>query len=365
MSARPPPPALRHLREELRSLAGAGLLRERPPVYRGPRPSFCSNDYLGLGEDPGGFEGPGGAGASRLVVGEADGHRALERELVDWLRADAALTFSSGYAANVGALSALAQAGDLIVSDRLNHASIIDGCRLSGARVAVIDHLDVAAMEEVLVARRESRAWVVTESYFSMDGDGPDLAALRALCDRYSAGLIVDEAHALGVLGPEGRGRTAQAGVEADVLIGTLGKALGRQGAFVVGAQALVDWLWNRARSFVFSTGLSPALAHSAARCVRRAREDSSLRERCLENATTLRAALGAPPGFGPIIPLVLGDPAVAIAAAEAARAEGVHVQAIRPPTVPTGTARLRVTASARHSAEDVAAAAAVLKRFT
>lgn len=367
-------PLTSRLTERLDALAQTGLRRERPAPYAGARPSFCSNDYLGLARRPGGAPAAAwGAGASRLVVGESEAHRTLERALAEWLGQEGALTFTSGYAANVGLLSALAERGDLVVSDALNHASIIDGCRLSGARVVVTPHLDADAVERALDTRSEARAWVVTESYFSMDADSPDLARLRALCDAHDAALLVDEAHALGVLGPEGRGVAAEQGVVPDAIVGTLGKALGRQGAFVAGSAPLVDWLWNRARSFVFSTGLSPALAASASEALGWVRGEPSLRAGCLDGSRALRAGLEAAGvhglgGYGPIVPIVLGEPGVAMDVAAAARAEGIHLQAIRPPTVPVGTARLRLTVSAAHSSDDLGHAVRVLSallRFT
>jgi 8-amino-7-oxononanoate synthase len=207
--------ALRHLEADLAQLAERGLLRR----CDGPPPAdllnLCSNDYLGYAREPWpeGPALPSGAGASRLVFGEHAAHAGAERALADWLGAESALLFSSGYAANVGVLSSLAGEGDVILSDRLNHASIIDGCRLSGAKTVVIPHRDTAALEEALHQARDARRrWVVTESYFSMDGDIPDLAALRALCDAHDAALVVDEAHALGVFGPEGAGLLARAG---------------------------------------------------------------------------------------------------------------------------------------------------------
>ena len=370
---------LASLEDRLQALQREGLRRQRPVPYAGARPSFCSNDYLGLaGRRPGTgrLDGPvgnpagapWGAGASRLVVGESAAHLALESALAGWLGFEAALTFSSGYAANVGLIASLAERGDLIVSDALNHASIIDGCRLSGARVAVVPHLDVAAVAATLRTRVEPRAWVVTESYFSMDADSPDLGALRQVCDEAGAALVVDEAHAVGVLGPGGRGLAAAAGVAPDAYVGTLGKALGRQGAFVAGSAILIDWLWNRARSFVFSTGLSPALAASAFEALSWVRAEPDLARRCLDNAEALRAGLRASGagagGHGPIVPLIVGDPAQAVALAEAARAADVHVQAIRPPTVPAGTARVRLTATAAHSSDDIHHAVQVLGRL-
>jgi 8-amino-7-oxononanoate synthase len=372
--------ALRHLDEELSHLAARGLLREPPPppvtmgAPRGAAPGcapnpralldLCSNDYLGYAAEP--WPEPpasprSGAGASRLVSGNHGAHEETEAILADWLGAEATLLFSSGYAANVGVLSALARPGDVIVSDALNHASIIDGCRLSGAAIRVVPHRDVAAVAAALSTSAEARRrWVVTESYFSMDGDSPDLRALRALCDQHDAGLIVDEAHALGVLGPRGAGLCAAAGVHPDVLVGTGGKALGLQGAFVAGSRTLRLWLWNRARSFVFSTGVSPALALALGARALRARCDDAARTRLERHGKALRLGLaslgveGVRGAAGPIIPWVVGEPGEAVRLSQRLAEQGVLVQAIRPPTVPAGTSRLRVTATASLRDADV-----------
>lgn len=355
---RPVPPGLLHLEGALSALGDAGLLRKRPQPYRVDTVSFCSNDYLGLAS-PQGESSPTGAGASRLVAGEHLEHQRLEGALAEWLDHESALLFTSGYAANVGLVSSLAaSADDLILSDALNHASIVDGCRLSRAQTTVFPHLDVDAVRSELRSRRTSRAWVVTESYFSMDADSPDLRGLRAACDEYGAALVVDEAHAIGVLGPGGRGLLAAAGVAADVTVGTFGKAFGGAGAFVVGCEALTAWLWNRARSFVFSTGLSPSLAASSLAALEKIRSSPELLEATALRATELREgllALGLQPlGHGHIVPWLIGDSREAVRIATALQARGFAVQAIRPPSVPAGTARLRLTASARQSAEDI-----------
>jgi 8-amino-7-oxononanoate synthase len=307
-----------------------------------------------------------GAGASRLVSGDTVEHGQLEHALAEWLRVSRTLVFSSGYAANVGTLAALATADDTIVSDALNHASLIDGARLSRAEIVVYPHLDVSAVRAALATRRHRRCWVVTESYFSMDADSPDLRALRIACDEAGAGLIVDEAHAVGVFGPEGRGLCAKEGVVPDVLVGTLGKSFGAAGAFVAGCEELVAWLWNRARSFVFSTGMSPAIARGALEGLRVSLAEPSLRERALTRASQLRSGLErqgiSAIGYGVIIPWVVGEPASALRIASDLQHRGIFVQAIRPPTVPAGTARLRMTASAQHSRADVEKALAALR---
>jgi 8-amino-7-oxononanoate synthase len=319
--------------------------------------SFSSNDYLGLARRTAPST-RSGAGASRLIAGERVEHAELEAALADWLETDACLVFSSGYAANVGTLSALAAPGDLIVSDALNHASLIDGMRLSKARVVVTPHNDVDAIERALASRQEGRAWVVVESYYSMDADGPDLGLLRAACDRHRAALYVDEAHALGVLGPDGRGRAAEAQVTADVLVGTLGKALGSQGAFVAGSVLLREWLWNRARSFVFSTGLAPVSARAALLALNEIRAHSDRRERVLANAERLRTGLRRlglhPMGFGHVVPLLAGTPDHASRWSKQLAEAGVAIAPIRPPTVPEGTSRLRLTVTALHEPRDI-----------
>lgn len=346
---------LRHLGEELDGLDRRGLLR-RP--LAGPTEGLldlCSNDYLGYaGDSWPALNARSGAGASRLVSGNRAAHDHAEKALAEWLGTEDALLFASGYAANVGILSALASPGDVVISDALNHASIIDGCRLSGASIRVVPHLDVAAVGATLAGSGQARRrWVVTESYFSMDGDTPDLSALQALCRQHDAALVVDEAHAVGVFGPEGRGLCAATGVQPDVLVATAGKALGLHGAFVAGSRNLRLWLWNRARSFVFSTGISPALADAIAERVRRVRDDDAGRARLTEWSRRLRATLaelGQPSvrmGRGPVIPWLVGEPVAAMNLSLRLREAGVLVQAIRPPTVPVGTARLRITATA------------------
>jgi 8-amino-7-oxononanoate synthase len=351
---------LRHLDEELAGLERVGLLRRPLAGSTEGLLDLCSNDYLGYAARPWPTApARSGAGASRLVSGNRSAHERAEEALASWLGGEAALLFSSGYAANVGTVAALAKPGDVIVSDALNHASLIDGCRLSGATIRVFPHLDLAATEAALAgAAGARRRWLITESYFSMDGDIPDLRALRALCDRHDAALMVDEAHALGVFGDRGRGLCAEVGVRPDILVGTGGKSLGLHGAFVVGSAALRLWLWNRARSFVFSTGISPALAGAFVARVSEIQADDDARTRLAARCAELRAGLMAlgdvPAGRGPVIPWVLGEPGVAMAASARLRDLGMLVQAIRPPTVPAGTARLRVTACANLTSIDV-----------
>jgi 8-amino-7-oxononanoate synthase len=356
----PAPPALRFLDQAILDLERRSLLRQRRPPAPEGELSFCSNDYLALASRPPPAR-PSGAGASRLVTGERRDHLELERAAAALVELPEALVFSSGYTANLGVLGALAGPDELIVSDALNHASIVDGARLSRAKTVVVPHLDLAAVKEALSAPRTGRALVVTESYFSMDADAPDLHGLRQVCDDHGAALIVDEAHALGVLGPEGRGLCRKAGVTPDALMGTFGKSFGAGGAFVAGCPSLITWLWNRARSFVFSTGLSPAVAAAAKAGIEASQLEPERRTRVLAAAEELRSGLRdlgvEPRGFGPIVPWVVGDPAKAVFVAQALREAGVDVAAIRPPSVPVATARLRFTVTAAHAPADVARA--------
>lgn len=356
-------PRLDDLRRQLDRLASQGLLRVPEGLEAvGARQDTTSlmatsNDYLGLARRNVSREtlsgSPVGAGASRLVYGTAPEHLTLERSVADWVGSEAALLFSSGYAANVGTLQSLADRDAVVISDRLNHASIIDGCRLSKARVQVVEHCNPSAVEAALAAAGDAKArWVVTESYFSMDGTSPNLTALRRLCDEHDAFLVVDEAHALGVFGPEGAGLCRQHDVRADVLIATFGKALGAQGAAVCGSAALYQWLFNRARSFVFSTAPSPLLAALVTQRIAWVRTADSERARLRRFSAELRERLNAAgvpvlaASHGPIVPIVLGSNERALEVANALSERGIAVQAIRPPTVPPGTARLRVTLS-------------------
>jgi 8-amino-7-oxononanoate synthase len=313
------------------ALKDAGLWRRPEPDESAPSAAGLvdarSNDYLGLAGRGVSREttGPIGAGASRLVSGSHTEHRELEGELAEWLGFEDCLLFSSGYAANLGVISALAGPGEIVLSDALNHASIIDGCRLSRAEVVVLPHRDVGALERALEASRGVR-WVVTESYFGMDGDSPDLVALRRICDAHEAALIVDEAHAIGVFGPEGRGLSAALGVTADVLVGGMGKALGIHGGFAACAGVYREWLWNRARSLVFSTAPSPllcALASGRVQQVRRAEPERAhlrqLEQRLSERLS--QAGVETPPGrHGPLFPVILGSENAVLEGARRAR---------------------------------------------
>ena len=341
------------LRRALRPLSGTALELE---LAGQPVVNFCSNDYLGLGGEIGSVSGlDQGAGASRLISGNHPAHRALEEAVADWLGCEAVLLFGSGYQANLGLVSALVGPGDLVLSDALNHASLIDGCRLSKARIEIFPHGDVDAVARLLTALRRDhrRCLVLTESLFSMDGDRGRLEELHRLAEQHSAGLIVDEAHAFGALGDAGRGLGPHG---AFARVGTFGKALGTYGAFVAGPRALIELLTTRARSFVFSTALPPVAVASAQRALERAigPEGDARRVRLAENVATVDshlARLGLQRSGSHIVPLRVrsGEAADAMRIAQLLLDRGLFVQGIRPPTVPSGTARLRLSLSAAH----------------
>ena len=337
--------------------------------------NFASNDYLGLAGDPrliraaaAALDDAGtGAGASRLIVGNHRHHAELEAAVADWLGCGGVRLFNSGYAANVGVLTALLRAGDVVFSDELNHASIIDGCRLSRAEITVFRHRDVAALEAALVAREGRRRIVVSESLFSMDGDLADVEAIAALCKRHDAAFILDEAHAVGVIGPEGRGLAALHGAAPDIVVGTFGKALGGFGAFAATSRAVADLLWNKARPLVFSTGLPPSIPAAAAAAIEivRGTDGEDRRARLARHARRLRTlvrGIAGAPGSA-IAPLVIGDDCVAMRCTERLLAEGIFVQGIRPPTVAPGTARLRVGLSAAHTDQHIEITAELIQR--
>lgn len=342
----------------------------RSPTFEGdPQLVFASNNYLGLAGESRVVAAAGraardvgaGSGASRLVTGDTALHRTLERDLASAKQAERSLLFSSGYAANVGTISALSP--DVLFSDELNHASIVDGCRLADAETVVYDHCSPAALAEAMVARgREAdgdESWlVVTDSVFSMDGDVAPLDELCDVAERYGAWMMVDEAHATGLY--EGGGGIVQRDGLADrvqVQMGTLSKALASQGGYVAGSESLVEHLVNAARSFVFSTGLAPPAVGAAREALRIAREGRR-RRRLWENVSLLRDGLESLGyevlGETQILPIRIGDRDDAVALADELRKQGLVAPAIRPPTVPEGTSRIRVAPMATHTASDV-----------
>ena len=356
------------------STPGQVVAAGRPLVH------FASNDYLGLAADPRVVAAAAeaarhhgwGSGASPLVSGWRVPHHELAEALARFEGKEAATLFPSGFAANLGTIAALVGPGDAVYSDRLNHASIIDGIRLSGARLRVYPHNDAERLGSILGrdAGRFRRSLIATDGVFSMDGDVAPLAALADLAERSGAMLLVDEAHGTGVLGPGGRGSAAAAGVadRVDVTVGTLSKALGSAGGFVVGSHALIDHLVNHARALVYSTAPPPAAAAAAREALRIVASEPERRAALRDRSAQLRAGLTeagwtVPPGDwpGPIVPVVVGDPAVALRLSARCRERGFLVPAIRPPTVPAGTSRLRISLSAAHTADDVAGLLAAL----
>lgn len=343
---------------------------------------LCSNNYLGLADHPAlkraaveAVERYGtGSGASRLVSGTMELHAALEERLARFKGTEAALVFNSGYAANSGIIPALAGRGDVVFSDRLNHASIVDGCLLSRARFVRYPHNDMNALERLLAEHRGAgRMLIVTDGVFSMDGDLAPLPALAALKRQYGALLMVDDAHGTGVLGESGRGTAEQFGVTADIdlQMGTLGKALGGFGAYVAASAEVVELLVNRARSFIFSTSLPPAVlaAARAALDLVDSPEGDALRRRLARSAALFRDALqGA--GFDTmgsetqIVPALVGEAEPVMAFTRRLLEEGYYVQGIRPPTVPAGTCRLRCTLMATHDESDLERAVAAMTRI-
>jgi glycine C-acetyltransferase/8-amino-7-oxononanoate synthase len=339
---------------------------------------LCSNNYLGLADHPRVREAAAdaamrwgvGAGSSRLVSGTMTVHRRLEERLAAFKGRQSALLFGSGYLANAGAISALARPGDVIFSDELNHASIIDGCRLARAEVFVYDHCDPEHLEWGIVKAEERGALIVTDSVFSMDGDVAPLADIVELAQRHGLRTLVDEAHGTGALGPGGRGALADAGLEdqVDVIVGTLGKALGSYGAFVACDEVMSRYLVNAARTFIFSTALPPPAVAAALAALGLLESDPRRVHRLVTNARVLRGALEAE-GFDvgdsqtQILPLVIGDPAQAVRICEVALQNGVFAQAIRPPTVPPMTSRLRLAVMATHREGELLAAARTFAR--
>lgn len=363
----------------LEDLSHAGLLRS-PLTIQGPMgPTvridgrevlcLCSNNYLGLANHPklvGAIqeavarEGVG-AGSSRLVSGTLEIHRRAENYLADFVGHQDALMFSSGYTANVGTVSALLTEDDIVFSDSLNHASLIDGCRLSKADVHVYHHRDMTSLESQLKALRHGgrNALVITEAVFSMDGDLAPLEDIRTLCDRYDAALMVDEAHSIGVLGPSGRGLCAARGIKADIVLGALGKSFGMGGAFIAASQSVLRFLINRARSFVFSTAVPPFMAAAAIVATDLVRAADDERSRVLKHATHLRDELRqldfeVIDGTTPIIPVTMRDPVLTMQLSARLLANGVFVQGIRPPSVPSGTSRLRIAPMATHTEQQI-----------
>jgi len=399
------------LNERLESLRGQNLFRElrRVDSAQGPRIkiggktflNFSSNDYLGLASHPAlkaaaikAVEKFGaGAGASRLICGSLAPFHELEESLAAFKGTEAALTFSTGYAAALGTITALAGKDDVIILDKLVHACIVDAAKLSGAKLRVFAHNDLNDLEDKLKwAAADSRhsslgtrhVLIITESIFSMDGDRAPLREIVALKEKYGAWLMVDEAHATGIIGENGRGLADELGVsgQIEIQMGTLGKALGASGGYICGSRALVDFLVNRARNFIFSTAPVPAASGAATAGIQlmQSPEGNTRRDQLWRHVQTVgddirslnfldsesqRLLTSSPTSKGSaIIPLIIGDEAKAVAAANALREQNIFVPAIRYPTVARGAARLRITLTAANSAEDVSALARALEQI-
>lgn len=356
----------------LRSLRTIGSAQDTHVVCEGRTLcSFCSNNYLGLAHHPrvvaavkAGVECWGwGAGASCLVSGHMKPHAELEQRLAEFKGSEAALVLSTGYQANLAAVRSLAGKGDVVLCDKLNHASIIDAALSSGAVVRVFSHCDYRKLERLLERTRDARRRViVTDTVFSMDGDFADLPRLVELKQKHDALLCVDEAHATGVLGDHGRGLAEVMEVEEhiDVVVGTLSKALGGMGGFIAASRALIEWIVNTARSFIYTTALPPAACVAAMAALDVVEQEPERRQRLVSNAARLRHELGEVRGYdiGPsachIVPLIVGEPAAAVRLSRELEADGLLVPAIRPPAVPRGQARLRLTVSSEHTGADI-----------
>jgi 8-amino-7-oxononanoate synthase len=379
---------LTEIHERLQELKELGLYRrlrmisgpQGPRVVLDGRPVLllCSNNYLGLADHPRVREAAAdaamrwgvGAGASRLICGTMTVHRRLEERLAEFKHAPAALLFGSGYLANVGVVSALAGSGEVVFSDELNHASIIDGCRLARAETFVYRHADVEHLAWGMRQANGRGALVVTDSVFSMDGDVAPLDEIVALAQRHRVRVAVDEAHATGCLGPGGRGAVAEAGLEGevDVVIGTLSKALGAYGAFIACDQAMAQLLVNSARPFIYSTAPPPPVVAGALAALELLVEEPRRVDKLQANADALREELArerfeVSGSTTQIVPLVIGDAHLAVRICELAIEGGVFAQAIRPPTVPDGTSRLRLAVMASHGRAELREAAQTLGR--
>ena len=366
--------ALRRRRRVVESPCAPELVVDGKPML-----AFCSNDYLGLANDPAladaAQEGARlyglGSGASPLVSGHQAPHAALEQRLAEFTGFERALLFSTGYLANLGTVPALAGRGDAIFSDRLNHASLIDAARLSRAECNVYPHCDLSSLAAALAASRAKRKLIVTDAVFSMDGDLAPLPEILELAERHQAWLLVDDAHGFGLLGPQGRGAAAHFKLASPRLIvmGTLGKAAGGAGAFVAGTDEAVEWILQKARTYIFSTAESALIAHALLTAIDLIEQGDARRANLAARIAQLRASLKPKrwtllPSQTAIQPLVIGGNAETMDVAARLYERGLWVPGIRPPTVPAGSARLRITLSAAHTEAQVARLVDTLKEL-
>ena len=352
-------------REIMNSPQGVHVILENTPYL-----SFCSNDYLGLSNDErvkaAMIEGVGiygvGSGAAHLITGHFEPHHDLELALAKHTGRSRALLFSTGYMANMGIIDALSERGDIVIQDKLNHASLIDGSLYSRAALKRYKHADMVDLENRLLHSAVDSPLIVTDGVFSMDGDIAPLEAISALAEKYGARVLVDDAHGLGVLGETGGGVCEMLSLSKDdepIIMGTLGKAFGTFGAFVAGSEELIEWLIQRARTYVFTTALPPAMAMASLASLEIIQAEPQRRLHLDALIKKFRARVGdlgltIMPSETPIQPIVVGDEKKALSWSEKLRTQGILVKAIRPPTVPEGTSRLRITLSAAHSFDDV-----------
>jgi len=375
--------------KQLDEFASRHLTRRLTPIHSGVCPVvemagrqillFASNDYLGLAMHPEVIQASveatqrfgAGSGAARLVSGSLPPHQELETALAEFKGTEAALTYSSGYLANIGTIPALIGQGGLILADRLCHASLIDGCRLSAADFRIYRHSDMSHLKSLLSARRQARrTLIVTDGLFSMDGDLAPLPELSRLAQAYEADLYIDDAHGTGVMGPHGRGTAEHFDLEASIpfQMGTLGKAFGSSGAYLAGSSTLIQYLMNTSRSFIFTTAPPPGTAAAATTAIqiiqrepeRRARLWAN-RERLFTGLTQLGFSLS--PSVSPIIPILVGSAETALSFARYLFTEGVYAPAIRPPTVPDATSRIRITVTSEHTPGHIEQALAAFQR--
>ncbi len=366
--------------KRLNESAARHLTRRINPLHSGVGPMvemagrqillLASNDYLGLAMHPEVIQASveatqrfgAGAGAARLISGSLPPHQDLESALAQFKGTEAALTFSSGYLANIGTIPALIEQGGLILADRLCHASLIDGCRLSAADFRVYRHNDIGHLQSLLAKRRRARrTLIVTDGLFSMDGDLAPLPELSRLAQAYEADLYIDDAHGTGVMGPHGRGTAEHFGLDTQIpfQMGTLGKAFGSSGAYLAGSSALIRYLINTSRSFIFTTAPPPSSAAAAMMALRVMQREPERRARLWANRERLFSGLtqlgfSLSPSVSPIMPILVGNAETALVFAEHLFAEGVYAPAIRPPTVPDSTSRIRVTVSSEHTTSHI-----------
>jgi len=379
---------MKYISDELSKIKESGLYRELKAVENAQDTridiegktylSFCSNNYLGLANHPSVIEAVKkavdeygwGACASRLVSGNMTLHEALEKEISRFKRKDAAIVFPTGYMANLGVISSLVSGGDLVISDKLNHASIIDGCRLSGADFRVYAHCNMEKLETILKkTSKYNRKLIVTDSVFSMDGDLAPLPDIVRIAKEYNAMVMVDEAHGTGVFGENGRGVVEYFNLdnEVDVVMGTLSKAIGSLGGYVCGDDDLISYLRNKARPFMYTTALPPAVCAASIASINLIQEDPSLREVLWNNVCCIKERLGLLgidmiSSQSQIIPLLIGDTQKAVDISKLLYERGVLIPAIRPPTVPANSSRLRMTVMSSHTQDDLESLFKVLK---